>query len=377
MMKYNPPKSAQATPGAEAEPARFAIAIPVGAWHDSLSATFESLAMQEPKPEVALLDASGDARVAALADSFGDLFAYRRHGPDAGQTAAIAEGWAALEGDVLNWLNMDDALMPGALTAVARAFAENPDADIIYGHSTVLDEEGALRGAHPAVDPARLTDLPRDCVISQPSCFTRRSAIERAGGLDDHFHYVMDWDLWTRLYRTGAKFHFIDEYLSQVVWAQETKTADFNLRKLGEMFEIVGRTRRPGWIARTLLSAGRQILIDYHLKPVFTRKPFYWRNGSRLPYVNFAPGEATGLVIVLEDGGEADAAALDIQDSKASPIVNGARHLSRDGEQNMLTLGFTHAVRRGEPVWIRSEDAGLQSRVRRIRWVYDGDKTAA
>lgn len=371
MMKYNPSPSAQAKPGAGAQPIRFAIAIPVGAWHDSLSATFESLAMQDPKPEVALLDASSDPRVAALADSFGDLFAYRRHGPDAGQTAAIAEGWASLNGDVLNWLNMDDALMPGALAAVARAFADNPDADIVYGHSIVLDEEGALRGAHPAVDPARLTDLPRDCVISQPSCFTRRSAIERAGGLNDHFHYVMDWDLWTRLYRTGAKFHFIDAYLSQVVWAQETKTADFNLRKLGEMFEIVGRTRHPAWIAKTLLSAGRQILIDYHLKPVFSRKPFYWRNGSRLPYVNFTQGEATGLAITLEGGGEADAATLEIYDGESIPIVNGSRRFSRENGQDTLRLGFTHGVRPGEPVWIRTEDGALQERIQRISWLHE------
>lgn len=373
MMKDIPTRSAQA----EAEPVRFAIAIPVGAWHDSLSATFESLAIQDPKPDVALLDASGDPRVATLADSFAGLFSYRRHGPDAGQTAAIAEGWAALEGDVLNWLNMDDALMPGALAAVARAFEENPEADIVYGHSTVLDEEGALRGAHPAVDPARLDDLPRDCVISQPSCFTRRHAVERAGGLNDHFHYVMDWDLWTRLYRTGAKFHYIDAYLSQVVWAKQTKTADFNLRKLGEMFEIVGRTRRPDWIAKTLLSAGRQILIDYHLRPVFTRRPFYWRKDARLPYVNFASGEATGLVIALQDGGDAAAGALEVHDERAAPIVNGAWRVTRETGEDLLTLGFKHAVPRGEPVWISAADTGLLNRIRRICWAYDAVKPAA
>lgn len=361
--------------------ARFAIAIPVGAWHESLSATFESLAMQMPKPEVALLDASGDPRVAALADSFGDLFAYRRHGPDAGQTAAIAEGWAALEGDILNWLNMDDALMPGALAAVARAFEDNPEADVVYGHSIILDEEGALRGAHPAVDPARLGHLPRDCVISQPSCFTRREAIERAGGLDNHFHYVMDWDLWTRLYRTGAKFHFLNAYLSQVVWAQETKTADLNPRKLGETFEIVKRTGRPDWMAKTLLSNARQILIDYHINPIFSRKPFYWRNGADMPYVNFSRGPATGLVISLDgeksEQSRTEAAGLKVLDDGRKPIMNGRRDWAENGANALLTIGFSQPVQPGEPVWVSAGSDALQRRVRRIWWLHGDEGNSA
>lgn len=371
-MKQN---SQSESPSAGTPGLRFAIAIPVGAWHDSLAATLESLAIQTPRPDVALLDASGDPRVAALADSFGDLFAYRRHAPDAGQSAAIAEGWKALDGDILHWLNVDDALLPGALASVTRAFEANPEADIVYGHSIVLDGEGALRGAHPAVEPDRLADLPRDCVISQPSCFARRTAVERAGGLDNRFHYVMDWDLWTRLHANGAQFHFVNEFLSQVVWGPDTKTADLNLRKLGEMFQIVKRTRRPDWTAKTLISAARQILIDYHVNPIFSRKPFYWRNGTRLPYVNFAQGRATGIVISLDGDedreGPASTDNIEVYNGERAPIMNGSRQWAAKGVNSTLTIDFTQDIAPGDPIWIRADNDGLQRRVRRIRWVYD------
>jgi len=365
----------RATP--EDQPAagsRFVVAVPVGAWNDSLAATFNSLAIQSPRPAVALLDASGDPRVAELADSFGDLIAYRRHGADAGQASAIAEGWRAVEGDILHWLNVDDALMPGALAAVARAFEADPETDVVYGHSIVLDDEGGLRGAHPAVDPARLDALPRDCVISQPSCFARREAVERAGGLDASFHYVMDWDLWTRLYDAGARFAFLNEFLSQVVWGGNTKTAHLNGRKLYELFRIVRRTGRPDWMVKTLGSAMRQILIDYHINPIFHRKPFYWRNGARLPYVNFAGGDAVGISISL-DGAEEGAAAdrLELFDRESAPILDGETQWTINGEQAQLEIAFAGQVSAGDGIWIRADDDGLQQRVRRIRWLYGAE----
>ena len=353
---------------------RFVIAIPVGAWHESLAATFESLAIQTPRPAVALLDASGDPRVSDLADTFGDLFAYRRHGPDGGQTAAIAEGWRELDGDVLHWLNVDDALMPGALAAVQRKFHDHPEADVVYGHSIVLDEDGGLRGAHPAGDPKRLDALPRDCVISQPSCFARREAVDRAGGLNEHFHYVMDWDLWTRLYRTGATFEFLNEFLSQVVWGADTKTAHLNARKLREMFTIVSRTRKPVWILRTLGAAARQILIDYHINPIFHRKPFYWRNGTRLPYVNFGRGDAVGIEITLETEGFAGATStdrLEVFDPQSALIPSSAGEWKLNGAGDQLEIAFADEIGTGDPIWIRTDDDALQRRVRRIRWVYD------
>ena len=83
---------------------RFAISVPVGAWHPFLPHVLASLKAQGPDVAVALLDASGDARVKALGDAEAGWLAYRRHGKDKGQSDAILEGWANVDSDWLGWL---------------------------------------------------------------------------------------------------------------------------------------------------------------------------------------------------------------------------------------------------------------------------------
>lgn len=216
----------------------FAISVPVGAWHPFLPQALASLKCQGAGVAVALLDASGDARVKTLAEANADWLAFRRHGPDKGQSDAILEGWDNLGGDWLGWLNADDILMPGALAQIRAAHAADPSLEVIYGHSTILDDAGAMTGYHFNVEPPgpRLLNAG---VISQPSCLFSRAAYNRAGGLNRDLHYTMDWDLWIRLYKEGAKFGFVEEPLSMVLWGADTKTASLNARRRGELRAII------------------------------------------------------------------------------------------------------------------------------------------
>lgn len=219
--------------------ATFAISVPIGAWHPFLPDCLESLCAQGPLAQIAALDASGDPRVGALLDQFNDRLAYRRTGPDGGQSDAIIEGWDHTSAPYLGWLNADDALYPGALAAVSARLADNPSTDVIYGDSTIVDDTGAYRGYHWAVKPP--TDrLLRDCIISQPSCFFRRANVEAIGGLGAALHYTMDWDLWVRLWRAGARFEFLDAVLSRVLWSRDAKTGGFNAERRNELERIIG-----------------------------------------------------------------------------------------------------------------------------------------
>lgn len=216
----------------------FAISMPIGAWHPFLPSALESLKAQDVPLNVAFLDASGDPRVKAFADENDDWLAYRRHGPDNGQSDAIIEGWENTQSEWLGWLNADDILMPGALEAVVSQLTEKPETDIIYGHSSIIDESGAMTGYHFSVEPPG-PRLLESGIVSQPSCFFRREAYENVGGLNRDLHYVMDWDLWIRLYKDGAKFQFIDDVLSMVLWAADTKTASWNDARRKEIKTLI------------------------------------------------------------------------------------------------------------------------------------------
>lgn len=200
----------------------------------------ESLRVQGRTVQVALLDASGDDRVRALAEHHSDWLAHRRHGPDSGQSDAIIEGWRALDGDWLGWLNADDLLMPRAIEQVTEALTADPSIDVIYGHSAILDSDGAMTGYHFNVEPPGPRLLSAG-IISQPSCFFRRTSYEKVGGLNADLHFVMDWDLWIRLYESGARFAFIETCLSMVLWGQDTKTSSLRKRRRKELDDLIGR----------------------------------------------------------------------------------------------------------------------------------------
>ncbi len=222
---------------------KFAISVPVGSYHAFLPDCLESLALQHDHHEkydieIAFLDASGDARVKALADEFDSIFAYRRHGPDQGQSSAIIEGWENVSGDILGWLNADDMLFPGALVHVCNIFENSPEYDVVYGHSVILDLLRQTMGYHWAVEPPGPRILSSGA-ISQPSCFFRRAAYNDVGGLNRDLNYTMDWDLWIRLHKSGAKFGFTDAPLSLVLWGENTKTSSFNAERRGELRTLI------------------------------------------------------------------------------------------------------------------------------------------
>ena len=184
------------------------------------------------------MDASDDHRVVDIADKSGIDFAYRRHGPDQGQAAAIAEGWRNTTGKYLGWLNADDVLFPSALHCAAEAFSSTDAPDVLYGDSTILNYDGATIGVHGQIFEVS-SSIFRSNPISQPSCFFRRDLVERIGGLDESLHYTMDWDLWVRLYEAGAKFQKSERYLSAVYCGNGTKTSQLSMERLREIILLM------------------------------------------------------------------------------------------------------------------------------------------
>ena len=237
----------------------FAVSIPVGAYHPFLPFCLKSLLAQSVPVEIALLDASGDPRVRALADRYDDAISYRRHGPDAGQSAAIIEGWKNTEGAVLAWLNADDILFPHAFERAVREFEDG--ADLVCAHSVVINDAGATTGYHWGVEKPG-PNLLKSNVISQPSCFFRRNVCDSVGGLNQDLHYTMDWDLWVRLYESRASFRFVDDTFSQVMWGRKTKTASFNQNRRNEIRDVLSKYAPAAERAQILDAFARESRID-------------------------------------------------------------------------------------------------------------------
>jgi GT2 family glycosyltransferase len=162
---------------------------------------------------------------------------------DRGQSDGINKGMRSARGGIVSWLNSDDFLAPGALFAVAKAFAENPNAVAVCGVGAKVDREGRLR-RHVPFREFKQRRLNTALEYVQPATFYRRSAWDRVGGLDIDLHYAMDWDLLLKLSRVGRIVAIPDVLASYRDYA-ETKTASGGWKRMAEIAGIGRRHNGP------------------------------------------------------------------------------------------------------------------------------------
>ena len=132
---------------------------------------------------------------------------------DSGQSEAIAKGFARATGDVLAWINSDDVFLPGTFEKVLAAFEEHPEWDALTGYHVRMDAESRIISMHrlPREDPAAARWGMHHVI--QQTCFFKRAAYDKVGGLDLSQHCVMDTDLWCRMFDAGMKWGHIPQYL--------------------------------------------------------------------------------------------------------------------------------------------------------------------
>lgn len=122
--------------------------------------------------------------------------------PDNGAADALAKALSRARGEILGWLNADDILLPGALSAVLDAFAANPQAVAVFSGAKWIDEAGQPIRPYPVAQDAERR-LSEECLICQPACFFRADAYKAAGGIDPSYSSAFDYEFWIRLSRLG------------------------------------------------------------------------------------------------------------------------------------------------------------------------------
>jgi glycosyltransferase involved in cell wall biosynthesis len=170
--------------------------------------------------------------------------------PDQGQTDAILKGFARAGGTLLNWLNSDDLLQPGALLAVAKAHAAS-GADMVVGQ----DDHFVRSPAEPVSRFVPAGYAFPDCLrfweqsfrYHQPCTFFTRALYARSGGLDRGLHYAMDYDLYCRMLATGCRVACIDTPLSAFRLHPDAKTSRAKAGFVHEMRAISRRHWPASW----------------------------------------------------------------------------------------------------------------------------------
>ncbi len=156
-----------------------------------------------PHIEYIVIDGASTDASPEIIKKYASRLAYWISEKDQGQAEAINKGMGRARGDIVAWLNSDDYYLPGAIQSAVTAFEQNPEVDLVYADMQAVDQDGFTIN-ELKYRQLTLEDLLCFHIIGQPSVFMRRTAFEKAGGLDPAYHYLLDHHLWIRIARQGS-----------------------------------------------------------------------------------------------------------------------------------------------------------------------------
>jgi glycosyltransferase involved in cell wall biosynthesis len=220
------PNSVRELPVLTDPPPRIAIVTPSYNQRKYLEATVASVLGQNyPALSYHVQDGASQDGTVDLLNAYGGQVSWRSE-PDSGQANAINAGFktAAVNCDIMAYLNSDDTLLPGTLAYIAHAFQTRPDIDIVYGHRIFIDPDGSEigRAVFPPHDANALLYVG---YVPQETMFWRRRVWDQIGPIDENFRFALDWDFLLRAQQAGFKMIRLPRFLGCFRIHTEQKTS--------------------------------------------------------------------------------------------------------------------------------------------------------
>jgi glycosyltransferase involved in cell wall biosynthesis len=286
------------------------VVVPVYNQGQFLAEAITSALGQSLQPvEVIVVDDGSTDCSPSVAAQFLERIVYLRQ-PNRGLSAARNRGLMTARADLVQLLDSDDALQPGALEKAWSAAEGQPEVSVFRAGWEEVDREGhTITRASTAPLPSDAFHALFDPMAVGPPCrsLVRRSAFATAGWFDTKLRACEDWDMWLRMAAAGLRFadlsHCHARYRNYptstskdygVMWQSGTtvlaraaarhqgcprcgealKDAMAAWRRwcyLSMLVPQVSRLRHQGHYAQAVQKSARAIAGDPWLAPVFAR----------------------------------------------------------------------------------------------------------
>lgn len=208
-----------------------------------IQATIDSVLGQDyPHIEYMVMDGGSTDQTVDVLKTYTDPRMTWVSEADRGQSDAINKGFRRAKGDLLTWINSDDVLMPGAISAIVRHFEDNPNTGAVYGDVQLIDAAGAAWGLMQGKPFDLANALVGGQTVTQQGSTWRRAVMERVGLLDESLHYTMDLDYWLRIALAGFRLDYLPVTLGGFRFHSASKSTSMQtgfLRDWGVMLDKV------------------------------------------------------------------------------------------------------------------------------------------
>jgi glycosyltransferase involved in cell wall biosynthesis len=220
-------EEATARPEFYGELPRISIVTPSYNQGKFIEETIRSVLLQNyPKLEYIVIDGGSTDNSIEVIRKYADRISFWISEKDRGQSHAINKGLAQCSGNIFNWINSDDLLMPGALWAVAEKWLERPGC-IVAGHTEYFEE--AMTFAVSKASGQTLRNFVRfwetdDFGWAQQGTFVPLQALKETGGVREDLRYCLDYHMMVKLLARGVDVTYVDRVLARFRLHDTSKT---------------------------------------------------------------------------------------------------------------------------------------------------------
>lgn len=208
---------------------------------DFIEETIRSVLLQDyPNIEYNVIDGGSTDGSVDIIEKYEKWLDYWVSEPDNGQSHAINKGWNQSSGEILAWLNSDDVYQPGALSQAAAYLTKHQTVGMVYGNCDMIDQTGKTTGVCPTMAFDLKALVCNQWFISQPATFFRKTAVEKAGKIDESLHLVMDWEYFLRIAFNDIVTYLPVDVAKFRVW-EDAKTSSQSIRSAREKLAVLER----------------------------------------------------------------------------------------------------------------------------------------
>lgn len=221
---------------------RISIVTPSYNQAQYLEETIRSVLLQGyPNLEYIIIDGGSTDGSVEIIKKYEPWLTYWVSEPDRGQSHAINKGFARCSGEILNWLNSDDFLLPGALNLVAKNILKGTtEFYIIAGNALMITSKGQLI---PRLHIREAQGWIRKLGVKweggiQASWFFSKALYLALGGINESLHYCMDIDLSFRWVKQSPEYLIEEKPLAVYREHREAKTLKNKKQSMMERYEL-------------------------------------------------------------------------------------------------------------------------------------------